>query len=43
MRKLTVTAETFNKMILELIKSGVVFKAKEIDTEMIEIVFTGAY
>lgn len=43
MRKLIVSIETFNVMILGLIASGVTFKAEEIRGEKIEIIFLGGY
>jgi len=43
MRELTITKETFTLMILELIKSGVTFTAKEESNYFIKITFTGGY
>ena len=42
MRKLTVSIETFNEMITDLIKSGVTFEAEEREGKII-IEFTGGY
>ena len=42
MKKLTVSQETFNEMLLGLIKSGVTFEATEVNG-MIEIEFLGGY
>ena len=42
MRKLTVSIETFNEMVTDLIKSGVTFKAEEREGKII-IEFTGGY
>jgi len=43
MKKLTVSLETFNEMILGLIKSGVTFEANEVSCGNIEIIFLGGY
>ena len=43
MKKLTVSQETFNEMLLGLIKSGVTFDANEVSGGKIEIEFTGGY
>jgi len=43
MKTLTVTVETFNGMLLGLIKSGVTFEAQEEIKGMITINFTGGY
>ena len=40
MRKLTVSIETFNEMVTDLIKSGVTFEAEEREGKII-IEFTG--
>jgi hypothetical protein len=42
MRKLTVSIETFNEMVTDLIKSGVTFEAEEREGKII-IEFTGGY
>lgn len=42
MRKLTISSETFIKMLSELIASGVTFEAVE-KNDLIEITFTGGY
>lgn len=43
MKTLTVTVETFNKMLTGLIESGVTFNAKENELGNIKIDFTGGY
>jgi len=42
MRKLTVSIETFNQMVTDLIKSGVTFEAEECKGQIV-IEFTGGY
>lgn len=42
MKKLTVSIETFNEMVKDLIKSGVTFVAEEREGKII-IEFTGGY
>lgn len=42
MKVLTVSIETFNEMLLSLIKSGVTFDAIEKDDKIV-ITFTGGY
>ena len=41
-QKLVVSKETFLDMLLDLVKTGVTFEAREVD-EVIEINFTGGY
>ena len=43
MRTLIVSPETFNKMILGFIQSGVTFEAEETTQGDIKITFTGGY
>ena len=43
MRTLIVSTETFNKMILGFIQSGVTFDAEAIEQGDIKITFTGGY
>jgi len=43
MNTLTVSSETFTKMLQGLIKSGVTFTAVELKNEEIKITFTGGY
>jgi hypothetical protein len=43
MKKLIVSQETFNEMLLGLIKSGVTFEANEVSGGKIEIDFLGGY
>jgi hypothetical protein len=43
MKTITVSVETFTKMLLELIQSGVTFEATENTNETITIDFTGGY
>ncbi len=42
MRKLLVSKQTFEEMLLGLIKSGVTFEATEMDGKIL-IIFTGGY
>ena len=43
MRTLTLTPETFNKMLSGFIQSGVTFEAEETKDGNITITFTGGY
>lgn len=43
MRTLTITTETFEKMLNGLIQSGITFAAKECENGDITITFTGGY
>ena len=42
-RELTVSAETFTKMISELVAQGVTFEAEEDQDGNIKVIFTGGY